>query len=83
MKSCTPTQSSMNQIPHLISIENHKIRTVARKTESTPTSLLNATPKTRVEPDNDNDGRRITSSFHKQLKLMLYPQTCVPLCQCR
>ncbi len=83
MKPCTPADSSMNRLSHFITVKSHKIRTVAREKESTPSSLLYASPKNRVEPDKANDGRRTTSNFQKQLKLMLYPQTCVPLCQCK
>lgn len=59
-------------------IGGHTIRSVSCETRSTLISSLYANPKNCVKPDQANDGRRTTSSFQKQLKLILYSQTCVP-----
>ena len=68
----------MNEITVFISVESHKIRSASCETESALTSLLYTDPKNCVEPDKAQNSPRTASSFHKQLKLMLYPQTCVP-----
>lgn len=68
----------MKKITLFFSIESHKILSASWETVYASTSLLYADPKNCVEPDKANDSRRTPSTFHKQLKLMLYPQTCVP-----
>lgn len=83
MKPCAPADSSMHKLTHFISVKSHKSCTVARETESRRSSFFYTSAKNRVGLDQAKDGRHTTSCFQKKLKLMLYQQTCVPLCQCR
>jgi hypothetical protein len=68
----------MNKRTLFISVESHKTLSASCETESASTSILSAVPKNCVQPVKAKDSRRTVSSFQKQLKLMLYPQTCVP-----
>lgn len=62
-------------------MKSDNVRAHSSSTEVPQPELFSASLKNDAGPKTAGKRQRTVSRFHKQLKLMLYPQTCVPFCK--